>query len=137
MSSESLRQPSTPSNPSTAGLDNDAISKSAKWQLWGLAWSLVVAATFVPDPAYMITAPWFPVGLLAIFPGGEKNAIAAWMKGLPFTLLGWLLYLFLSAAMARARKERLFILIYVIFCIVLALNLVGCQITFNATQQIH
>jgi hypothetical protein len=108
-----------------------------KWALWLAAWVGVFIAMITSKPAYVLTAPLFPLGLIAAFPNGEGKSIVAWMIGIPAVLFGWIFYGLLSIAMARAKRSWVFILMYVLFCAALALNVVGCRRTLQAVQQLH
>jgi hypothetical protein len=109
------------------------ISSRSKWVLWFAAWGVVVLAI---KPANLWAAPYFPLGLLAVFPRGDKVAIMLGMSFLP-AVLGWGIYALLSAAIDRSKKKGVFLLIYVVFCTLLALNVVGCRKTLSALSGIE
>jgi hypothetical protein len=114
---------------------SDPMPRAHKWQLWLGAWGLVAIATLVIHPAYLLAVPFFPVGLLDWLPHGEEKAIEGWMIGA--WVIGWMLYVFLSAAMFASKRMGIFFIIYVIFCVLLALNVVGCQRVMQAASGIH
>src|SRR6266852_6175352 len=107
---------------------HELVSTRNKWQLWFGAWAIVAFAGMVPHPSQVLLAPLFPIGLLALLPHGDEKAITAWMMGFP-CLLGWTVYAVLSAILFRIRKKDAFFLFYALFCIILALNMVGCKKT--------
>jgi len=113
------------------------ISERAKWGLYYAAWGGVILAALAMNPADVLTAPCFPIGLLAVLPNGEEKAITAWMFG-PISIgIGWAFYLLLSFLIGRTRKRAAFFAVYIVFCILLALNVVGCRRTLEAVSRIH
>jgi hypothetical protein len=90
----------------------------------------------VSNPKWVPAAPLFPLGLIAVFPNGTEMAVMAWMMLLP-VCVGWAFYALLTIVMVETRRNWLFVLIYVIFCLALALNVVGCNKTVEAVQGIH
>jgi hypothetical protein len=116
--------------------EGEFISTSKKCWFWFAAWGVVVLLTAAANPAYLPGAPFFPIGLLALLPNGGEKAITGWMLQFP-VLLGWLFYIAFSAVMLRIRRPKTFFGVYVVFCIVLALNLVGCHRTIETASQIH
>jgi hypothetical protein len=113
----------------------DPMPMPHKWQFWLGAWCLVAIATLVIHPAYILAVPFFPVGLLDWLPHGEEKAIEGWMIGA--WVVGWMIYVFLSMAMFAAKRTGIFFIIYVIFCVLLVLNVVGCQRVMQAASGIH
>jgi hypothetical protein len=98
---------------------------------------MVILVTAAIKPAHLLTAPVFPVGLFALLPDRGDEAVAtAWLLRIPI-VMGWAIYVLLSAAMWRARTRGAFLLIYIAFCMLLALNLGGCQRALEAASQIH
>jgi hypothetical protein len=130
-------KPELPAPPkqSASHSENEFISRSEKWGYWFTAWGGVVLIAFLLDPHYILTAPFFPIGLAALLPNGEGRAIRAWMS-FGF-IIGWALYILLSLAMFKTRKRNGFFVIYMIFCILLLLNLAGCYRTFSAVSHIQ
>jgi hypothetical protein len=109
------------------------------WMKCGLyfaAWGVVVVATLAHKPADLLTAPEFPIGLLGVLPG-ETMTVAAWFAG-PFVIgIGWIVYGVLTYIMKTTRKTGMFFLVYIVFCILLALNVVGCKAVLNTVGGIH
>jgi hypothetical protein len=89
-----------------------------------------------PHPSQILLAPFFPLGLLAALPHGEDRAINGWMQIYP-ALLGWLFYGLISAALFKARGKQSFFLTYILFCIILLLNVAGCKKVLEAAAGIH
>jgi hypothetical protein len=109
------------------------VPERLKWVLFYSAWAVVV---LVMNPKNLLVAPLFPVGLLAVFPGGEQAAVMFSMLVVP-GLLGWILYAALSMLIARTRKIGTFFPVYLVLCVVLALNVVGCKKTLEAAAGIQ
>jgi len=86
-------------------------------------------------PASLLSAPLFPVGLLIWLPNGEDKAVTGLMIGA--WMIGWLFYLILTIFVFAAKRMSVFIIVYVIFCLSLILNIVGCEKTMEAVSQIH
>lgn len=118
----SLMEPEVP----LSDLLTEAIPRRVKWWLLVAAWCTVFLSTLATNPAYLITAPSFPVGLAAWLPHGAESAAIAWMLVVPVTA-GWVMYLILSWFLIRARKRGLFLFLYIVLCVLLALNVIGCQ----------
>jgi hypothetical protein len=113
----------------------DKASESERWRLWLIAWGGVLLVTLVTGPAYVLAAPLFPIGLFVFLRGGEGKAIEGLMGGA--WGIGWLLYAALSVVMFVVRKKEVFSVVYVIFCVLLILNLVGCQRLLLAANGLH
>jgi hypothetical protein len=109
------------------------ISDRFKGALWCVAWVLVI---LIMKPINVLAAPLFPLGLLALVPRGEEKAIILSMYVIP-GFVGWTIYILLSVAMSRTSKKGTFLLAYIVFCTVLALNVVGCKRTLEAAAGIH
>jgi hypothetical protein len=116
--------------------ENELISTTSKARLWFVAWVGVALASMIPYPSQLLLAPFFPVGLLALLPRGENKAITGWMLMYP-SVIGWCLYIFLSVILFRIRKKDAFLIFYIFFCVMLALNVVGCKKTLGAVAGIH
>ena len=121
------------SDPTT---DDGSISQSARWWLWGGGWGLAAVLTAIHSPAHLLLVPFFPVGLLALLPNGEQAAIGGWMLQFPI-MLGWAFYAAYSFIMLRQRRATVFFVLYIVFCIVLVLNVGGCQRTMDAASKIE
>ena len=83
--------------------------------------------------------PVFPAGLFTFFlseEGGIKLLMVTGMGIVP-TLIGWMIYVMLSVRMALTRRKLTFFILYSIFCILLAMNVVGCKKTLHAAAGIH
>jgi hypothetical protein len=109
------------------------VPERVKWVLFFSAWAVVVLAM---NPKNLLVAPLFPVGLLAISPGGEQTAVMFSMLVVP-GLLGWILYAALSMLIDRTRKIGTFFPVYFVMCVILALNVIGCKKTLEAAAGIH
>jgi hypothetical protein len=109
--------------------------KRGRLALWLAAWGIVALATLTIKPSYILAAPFFPLGLLALLHGPEE-AIVAWMLGLP-ALLGWGIYVTLSAAIFRTQRKGTFWILYLFFCTLLLLNVSGCQRAMRGASEIR
>lgn len=114
---------------------NDPMSYSDKWRYWLGTWFLVILANLVINPSSILTAPFFPIGLLVWLPKGEEKAVTGWMTGAWMT--GWILYLSLSVIMFKTKKSGVFFILFAIFFALLVLNVVGCQRVMSAASEIH
>lgn len=115
---------------------NQSISSRLKWYLWSASWGMVILITLAIKPAYLLTAPAFPVGLMALFADGEGNIATAWLLGVPI-IMGWFVYALISVVIIRTRRKGVFLLAYAAFCTLLALNLGGCQRALETAGQIQ
>ena len=112
------------------------IHPAVKWTLWLLAWGAVVLATISNDATDLRSAVGFPVGFYGLLP--EMPAIyVAWLGGCVAVVGGWILYIALSLAIHWANRMRSFSLWYIVFCVLLALNVVGCRKLIDTVSQIH
>jgi hypothetical protein len=119
----------------TGNFEDKSISISVKRSFWFGAWGMVILATLATNPASIVTAPLFPVGLFALFPNGDNKAIVAWGTG--GFVIGWVFYTLLSIVMFITKKRGIFFLLYIIFCILLALNIAGCQRILKGVSNIQ
>jgi len=85
---------------------------------------LVVIVTLAIDPHYLVTAPLFPIGLAGLLPNGHLFIVQALFPG-------WLIYIILSLALFRTRTCNGFLIIFLVLCLLLILNLAGCQHEFH------
>lgn len=119
-------------------MDNEAeniqLSTKAKCGYWFGAWAGVGILTLILSPSSIVAVPFFPAGLLGFF-GHEESGIIGFMTGA--WVLGWVLYMVLTVSMVRAKKRDAFFRTYVVFCILLALNVAGCQRLTSAASGIH
>jgi hypothetical protein len=88
------------------------------------------------NPVNILYTPFFPVGLVAMFPNGAYYGTVATMLVFP-ALLGWVLYGIIYFFIRRARRRGTFLLLYILLCVLLVLNLVGCQRVIEASKGIH
>jgi hypothetical protein len=115
--------------------DDDSFSKRTKLLFWFGAWGGVVLAIIAINPANLRAAAMFPIGLFAFLANGTQNAFWAWATG--GFIIGWVLYAVLSGLLFNAKNKRVFIAIYIIFCILLALNVGGCVKVLGDTSHIQ
>jgi hypothetical protein len=114
------------------------ISPWAKWGLYFIAWGAVVLVALANNPSDLLSAPGFPIGFIAMFPNGAEKAItAAWLLG-PISIgIGWTLYAVLSIVMSCAKRISVFLPVYIVFCILLTLNVIGCRKILETMAGIH
>ena len=89
-----------------------------------IAWSAAAVVTF---PGVVVAPLLFPIGLLRFFTTAPVREPASQF----FLVDGWLMYLGLSAAACLTRRQRVYLILYVTLCFLLALNVVGCRIVFS------
>lgn len=124
------------SGPTFRNWRHQPVTIRAKCYLWFGAWAGVVLATFANGPENIVYAPFFPAGLFAMFPGGTKTAIAAWMLFAPI-FLGWAIYGVISILFFMSRRKAWIFFVYAIFCTLLVLNVIGCRRTLEDAAGIH
>lgn len=110
------------------------LSTKAKWMYWFAAWAGVGLLTLILSPSAIAAAPFFPAGFLGLL-GNEENGIIGLMTGA--WALGWVLYITLTVSMIRTKKRDAFFRTYIVFCILLALNVAGCHQLVGAASGIH
>jgi hypothetical protein len=129
--------PAEPEQPhSLSELLVKPIPSRLRWWLLLAAWGMVVLATLVTKPDYVLAAPCFPVGLAYWLPKREETAIVAWIAMFPM-VVGWAIYFLLSMSIVLARKPIFFVFLYIVLCVLLAMNFVGCQRTLEAVSKIE
>lgn len=103
---------------------NEPLSGKAKLGYWCAAWIGVALVTLLINPSAIAAVPFFPAGLLGLLGNGEEGIIG-FMTGA--WVLGWVLYVVLTVSMVRTKTRDAFFSTYVVFCILLVLNVAGCQ----------
>jgi hypothetical protein len=103
-----------------------AVSHWIKGGLYFATWGAVVLITCLKNPDFLWSASWFPLGLLGLIP--NDNAIIVAMLGGPFlNICGWMIYFALTIGIFATKRNLLSWAIFVFFCVLIALNLVGCD----------
>ena len=69
----------------------------------------------------------FPDGLWAMLEAGEGPVAGA--------ITAWIIYAVLIAAVMLARRQRWFVLFYIVLCVLLAVNVTGCYKVVNENLQ--
>jgi hypothetical protein len=107
----------------------EPFSTRVKTFFWFAAWGGVVLIVLAINPAYFRAAFIFPMGLFALSPNGDGTGITPSIMALKLGafIIGWVLYAVLSVIMFKAKSRGIFIATYVIFCILLLLNIGGCH----------
>ena len=113
------------------------VSLRAKWGLYCIAWLAVVLAILAINPAYFFAAHYFPIGLVAMLPKGDQKAVMALSMGPIYVGIGWMFYAGLSLILSRTKRKSAFSLVYIFFCILLALNVAGCNKMLKALAKIE
>jgi len=118
-----------------------SLSPLFKWGLYLAPWSLVALQSALSEPRQLLQAPAFPVGLLGLIATGSRGKegaiVLAWFAGLSVIIFGWGVYIALTVLMARTKKPNLFLLYYIPFCALLALNVSGCKKLAETAAGIH
>lgn len=114
---------------------DQSLSRKAKLWFCLTAWGGVLLISLAINPAWILAAPIFPVGLLGLFTDGTELAAWTWMSG--SFMLGWVLYAVLSAILFNTKSKRIFIIVYLILCSLLVLNVGGCQRVLREASQIQ
>jgi hypothetical protein len=94
----------------------------------GFAWAIAVIAAF-PHPAGIVWFWAFPAGLSMFFTGTRADLLDV--------VIGWPVYIALTAWAVSARRRWLYIAVYVLICVVLALNVVGCRRVLRGLDDLH
>lgn len=98
------------------------VSRRAKFVL--IAWALVVLLMAMPMPGVLLSFWMFPMGL-GLLMKGSRFKFDQWGGA---TILGaWACYLLLSVAVITIPRRNWSLALYVILCLVLVLNVVGCH----------
>jgi hypothetical protein len=99
--------------------DTRYISRSRRFVLLLIAWLLTAIAT-IPGTVFV---PYLPVGLGRPF--GEQ-AVMASVSGW-YILFGWPVYIGLTIAAYCSRRRWIYYIVYIVLCLLLAYNCVGCR----------
>lgn len=86
-----------------------------------IVWAVGLVAAGFPNPVLIVYTNLFPVGLRVatpwIYTVMDRNYI----------IVGWLLYMALTLAALLSRPRILFVTFYRVLCVLLVVNVVGCQ----------
>ena len=93
---------------------------SRRWKLWLIAWGTALVVAGLPRPTLILYAWLFPWGLMEAV-GWKRSGYDA------DYIVGWLPYIALTIAALCSRRRVLYFTFYVVLCILLILNVVGCQ----------
>ena len=104
---------------------SELISLRRRIGLWITAWIIATVACAVPRPVILIFTGVFPAGLLYFL-----LPACAWSNDTTIGLLvfGWLLYAGLTVAGLSQKRASKYFQLYLILCVLLLLNVVGCQV---------
>ena len=100
------------------------------------AWAVLIFQLLRDKPEQLLKAPGFPIGLLAGLPA-QTAIVVAWFGGWLVAIVGWTIYGVLTNVILRARRMPVFAITYVVFCVLLALNMVGCNKMIEIAAGIH
>jgi len=126
------------SNPEENKCLTENISPWIRWGLYLDAWSAVIVTVGVNNPNDLLSAAGFPIGLFGIVPNGQQLAItAAWLLGPICAGIGWTIYIVLTVVIGYAKRITIFSIVYAFFCVLLALNVVGCKRLIEAAAGTH
>ncbi len=90
------------------------------------AWLATLVMVLIINPALTAGIFGFPLGLLMLLPQGESVLVYAVFIGPITWAVGWAVYGALTFFMMRTKRNWQYILLYLIFCALLALNVKGC-----------
>ncbi len=104
-------------------IPRNEISPERRCNLLSIPW----AATAVLTLPGVLHPQFLPAGLLIFFgmPANKALDHGSWL------LIGWLLYLMLTAAACLSRRKRKYFIVYSVLCVVLAVNTVGCRMYWS------
>lgn len=95
------------------------------------AWVLTALCMTVPIPGVLMSFWLFPIGILRFvyhfkfkFDQEDITSIA----------IGWLCYIVLTVAVMATRRRTCFVLLYIILCVALAMNVIGCHELISAHE---
>src|SRR5215218_3593258 len=107
---------------------NDETQRRKRLLFIGGAWVIALIATF-PHPSGIVWLWAFPAGLSMLFTGARADFIDV--------VIGWPVYIALTAWAVSARRRWLYIAVYVLICIVLAFNVAGCRRVLRGLDDLH
>jgi hypothetical protein len=107
-----------------------------KWILYFLAWAVVIIHTACNHPEDLQGFFAFPVGFYG-FLEPKTSMWTTFLGAWPAIVVGWGLYSVLAVAMRRAKRIWVYLILYSVFCVLLALNLVGCRRIIETAAGIH
>lgn len=107
-----------------------------KWILYFLAWSVVIVRTACNHPEDLKAAFAFPVGFYGLF-APQTSMWLTWLVAWPAIIVGWAVYLVLALAMRFTKRIWIYLFLYSIFCVLLAINLAGCRKIIETAAGIH
>ena len=91
-----------------------------RWKLWLLAWIIALVAAGFPNPGLIV--------IIWLFPWGLMDSIGWQRTGYDSDyVVGWLPYIVLTIAALLSRRRILYFAFFVILCVLLLLNIVGCH----------
>jgi hypothetical protein len=116
--------------------DIKTVSPKLRFWLCFAAWLVALIAMVIPDPRdapFGILFAWmFPLGIFRLIFGPDEStseavSVSSQAIGGAILIGSWLFYAFLTFfALSQSRKRRFFFF-YAVLCVVLALNVVGCN----------
>ena len=118
------------SNPKKSG----DISLGMKLSCWLAAWLILFFGTLVTNPGGLRYAFFFPLGWSAFLQTSDLQTALIGLTGWWF--LGWCFYLALTVVLFLIRNRYLYFVVFLVFCLLLAINAVGCKHLLDAHQSI-
>lgn len=113
------------------------VSLWLKWLLWLLAWGSLAIFTALEHPEDFKGILGFPFGFCGLLPIDATTGFYI-LLALPVVVVcGWLLYLKLTVAIHKAKTLERFLLLYVLLCLLLAINAAGCRRLITIGASIH
>lgn len=112
----------------------ESISVGTKVVCWSAAWVVVILATLVTNPGGLRYAFFFPMGWSAFLQTSDLQKALLGLTG--WWVIGWCFYVALTFVLFVIRNRYLYFTVFLIFCLLLALNAVGCKHLLDTHQAI-
>ena len=118
-------------DPRPAG---ESLTLGFKLVCWLAAWLILFLGTLVTDPGGLRYAFFFPIGWSAFLQTSDLQTALIGLTGWWF--LGWCFYLALTLVLFVIRNRYLYFAVFLVFCLLLTINAVGCKRLLDAHQSI-
>ncbi len=89
-----------------------------RFKLWQIAFGLALLVTGIRSPILILYFWAFPLGLVHVLRGSGNSSESL--------LVSWIIYGVLSICLWVCRPKTIFLILYVLFCLLLAVNVAGC-----------
>jgi hypothetical protein len=109
---------------------------SVRLVLWLVAWGAVIWSTFQHHPEDLRSCLGFPLGFCGLLPE-QASITVVMLVGWAVFIVGWVLYGLISAAILISKRLGWLSIFYIVFCVLLALNLTGCRHLIETASGLH